>query len=1258
MIISEKILANDIENWFTKNIPARIQLSVLVRILIHSTSKNIQEINFPGNDDAERPGWDGWLQIASGTAWVPVGLSGWEFGVSKNVNKKADEDFEKSIKANEANKRKDITFVFVTPRRWPAKSKWVECKKSLKKWEDVRAYDASDLEQWIEQSSYAKAWFLEKTKPHLLGVRTLDFFWDKWTGEEHEEIYCALFDIFRMEHEKTIISFLEGKGNRNLIVKSDSSIEALAFFRYFFACPSLQICKNRFLVVERPEAVPQIELIEEEIFLISYREDVERELASFRNNRKILIVPKNTICVKSDLTLGPISYDVFYDALRSVAKTEENIYDLSKKSGRSLTVLRRSLSQEPAVRKPIWAGNQKYASALLPFFLAGVWDTENDSDKSVLSRLGKTDFDILEKKFRELLRLEDSPVWLAGQYEGVVSKIDSLFSVAYLLSESDLDCFFEIAKDVLGESNPALDLPETQRYAAALYGKKRKYSDELRRSISETLILLSVHGKQLGFDGESRAGAFVESVLSPFTQKTLEENMNDLPFYAEAAPDCFLRLIEHDLCGAKPEIFGLLRPVQNTFFMACPRLGLLEALEGLAWGNETFARVVNILGKLSCIEIDDNISNKPLNSLNNILFVFYPQTSVKYRLCVKAIEMILDKYPSVGWKICVRQVGFFDRLILFPNYRMTWRFGDSLSESQADHEEDIRPYIKQIIGLMLDRPSYTAEMICDLISKIHFFSESDQERAWCCIEKWKSDCGVGADLLSVWEKIRSTFFSRYGRKIDTNKENRNIVERARRVYESFHLENIVDRYRYIFIDPYFDEFEVICDEFDYKKRVELLREARVKALRGILGEKGISGIVSLAESGRCQRIIGRLIVSDLLGKTLDIKSTLQYLIENENIVVCDDLIAGFFSEIDERTVESILHEFSYEKEFRILKRLFFLLPYRMSTWKILDNIFIDGTDWYWNDVCPVYVYDSPDENNESARRLLSVKRPVAVIGSLHFAVSEIESSLVVGTLEEFVNCEGKNVEKHKIDIHMIENFLRVMDLRYDVGMSKKLELEFLYLEIIFPNGEYDFYNIQSHIEANPQFFVQILVFYYDIYVPDDFYGVSSLPEGRADLRRRAYTLFNVAKCIPGQNEVTAFKKEERLRAWIEKVKDFCELLSCWEKAQYQIGHILSNASVGSDGIWPNEWVRNVMERMQSKHVSQGMCIGKYNARGAHWRGKGGEQERELSRTYREWGNSLQLSHPFVAFSLLSEMAKRYEREAEREDVAEDLRNRL
>ena len=50
-------------------------------------------------------------------------------------------------------------FVFVTPRRWPGKDKWVKDRKAQGQWKDVRAYDASDLEQWLEQSISGQAWF-------------------------------------------------------------------------------------------------------------------------------------------------------------------------------------------------------------------------------------------------------------------------------------------------------------------------------------------------------------------------------------------------------------------------------------------------------------------------------------------------------------------------------------------------------------------------------------------------------------------------------------------------------------------------------------------------------------------------------------------------------------------------------------------------------------------------------------------------------------------------------------------------------------------------------------------------------------------------------------------------------------------------------------------------------------------------------------------------------------------------------------------
>ena len=44
----------------------------------------------------------------------------------------------------------DATFVFVTPRNWPRKEVWATEKAAHEDWKDVRAYDADDLEQWLE----------------------------------------------------------------------------------------------------------------------------------------------------------------------------------------------------------------------------------------------------------------------------------------------------------------------------------------------------------------------------------------------------------------------------------------------------------------------------------------------------------------------------------------------------------------------------------------------------------------------------------------------------------------------------------------------------------------------------------------------------------------------------------------------------------------------------------------------------------------------------------------------------------------------------------------------------------------------------------------------------------------------------------------------------------------------------------------------------------------------------------------------------
>ena len=146
--------------------------------------------------------------------------------------------------------------------------------------------------------------------------------------------------------------------------------------------------------------------------------------------------------------------------------------------------------------------------------------------------------------------------------------------------------------------------------------------------------------------------------------------------------------------------------------------------------------------------------------------------------------------------------------------------------------------------------------------------------------------------------------------------------------------------------------------------------------------------------------------------------------------------------------------------------------------------------------------------------------------------------------------------------------------------------------------------------------------------------------------------------IPGDDEPDDEKKRDRLAAWIKTVRNKCRDLDRGDVADNCIGKLLSNAPAGKDNVWPCEPVRDVLEEVQSERMFSGVHIGLYNARGAHWRGEGGDQERELADKYRKWANALQYSHPFVASKLLMGMVKTYEQEASREDTAAGIRRRL
>lgn len=248
---------------------------------------------------------------------------------------------------------------------------------------------------------------------------------------------------------------------------------------------------------------------------------------------------------------------------------------------------------------------------LIPMMLIGAWNAGAKADTEILSVLANRPYEQTEEDVTRLLQFDDPPVWSAGKYRGVASKIDLVFAVSKSVTEKDLTEFFTLAEYVLSEADPALELPEDDRWAAGVYGKVRDHSAALREGICETLVIFSVHGNnlfkdRLGIDVDARVVRLIERLLTPLTLEKLMSHDRDLPRYAEAAPEAFLRLLGADLQKPEPVILGLLRPASSGIFANCPRTGLLWALECLAWKPQNLPRVIAILAQLSRTKINDN----------------------------------------------------------------------------------------------------------------------------------------------------------------------------------------------------------------------------------------------------------------------------------------------------------------------------------------------------------------------------------------------------------------------------------------------------------------------------------------------------------------------------------------------------------------------------------------------------------------------------------------------------------------------------
>lgn len=1247
-----KITAQEISNWANR-IEARGQLAALLRTLVHSTCSNLTFVDFPAFDNSQRRGWDGQVISDSATPWVPRGESGWEFGCDKNHKSKANKDFSARTGNVPTIERKLTTFVFVTPRDWPNKMTWANEKKDLAIWKDVRVYDANDLEQWIEQSIPAQIRILEFMNRNIGKVETLDRIWNNWAEVTNPNLPKELFSTAVNQHRNKLEEWLGNPPNLPFVITSDSINEALAFLNCAFeqigdSYPSIY---ENSVVVRKPISNA---VISSGIIVIVASSDVENDLGgTHRKTHTIIVRGKNMVTPNANITLDLLDHVTFKKALKNIGLDDTRISQLERESARSPTILRRRLAEIPEKRTPPWVNDYTVAHSLIPLIFVGAWDKGFEEDREILQQLTGTNYDDIERNVAKLKTIEESPIWSFGNQRGVFSKIDSLYAVHKLLTQEHFENFLFSAKYVLSEQDPALELPEDERWAASLYGKCRNHSDVLRSGLCDSLILLAVHGKdligsRLEINLEYEVSCIVKELLTPSTKKFVWlSHRKELHLYAEAAPNMFLKMVEEDLNREKPQIADLFVPTKPGITGECLRLGILRALEILAWNPDWFRRVVPILAKMCEWKIDDNWVNKPIYTLKSIFRSWMPQTSVSVQVRNELLEELTQRFPKVGWQVCTDQ---FD-----PNSRMghynakpRWRT-DGIGVGDVTTKGERYQFQSKAIELALNWKKYDEYTLGDLIKCFPVLSHDYQSRIWKLVVAWNKTEPFDKQKAYLNKQIRQFVLTERIR--PENCIDETTKKKAQQISNLLKPTNLVQLHKWLFqnwIQETEDEIEE--EQYDYQEKEKRVRKKRLDALDEIFINSGVEGIKEFCRYVESPYIIG-IHMAEIIKEVEQASEFIQNLLIDDSSEYRDKLgpcISGFLFKLDNRDCNTVLEELCKRFDYKnnILIDLLNYAPFNPKTWYHVNQLPEHLKREYWETVNPGVCYHF-DESSISTLvdELLKVNRPYVAFSAISSCFKVLDSTRLKRLLTELATNRSEKSSYYRITPNHISEALDILEVRSDITSNEIANLEYQFI-LILNHTEHGIRNLETKLSESPRLFMEALVFSFkrsDNREDPNEWKLSSKEEQEA-VAKIYFELLSKAKRIPGTLKDGSIDGK-KLKEWLREVRILSRKFGRLVVGDQMIGQFLSNSPADEDGVWPCEPVREALEEIKSTEISIGMSIGKQNSEGPSWRMENDDLESKFAEKYRKWSQQIEFNFPFTA-NMLKEIASSYERDAQ------------
>jgi hypothetical protein len=1244
----------DLRIW-ADSLEARQKLPALVRRLIHATVDNPKLTQFPADEGTQRRGWDGVLDTESYNAWISKGKSVWEMGVDKDPEAKANGDFIKRTESSGAVNIDRTTFVFVTPRKWEGKTKWVQERRSENKWMDVLVLDCDDLEQWLETAPSVDAWLARLLGKLPAGARDLSSYWSSLSATSDPPLPPAAFLAGRTKAKQDLLAAISG-APAEIAVSALSLAELRDFICAVLANSNEEdayAATARGLVVETVDAWNQLVAAKNRLLLIpSDQLALEKPMvaeAVKAGHHVITQRPYTVVRSGTGIRLPRPDRWGLQESLEKGGFSDERASRLAREAGGCLCILIRLASQFAGQTTPAWSKPNE-VTPLLPLVLIGAWSDRNDEDRKLVERFTGQSYSNTQQLVTRWANQPDAPLRLADGIYNFVSREDSWLLLNPNFTSDLLNRFTEIAKEIIGEDDPRFDIPTGERYLAGIYQKLPKFSPQLREGIAETIALLGTRGEhtpQGAPEGSGwRAARLVSDLLEQASPKRWFSLAHNLPLLAEASPDDFLSALERDFNQPNPAIASLFEKNDDGVFSSSPHPSLMWALEILAWDTTHLSRVVLALAKLIKLDTGGRVNPRPAGVMFDIFRFWFPQTSATMDERLQVLELLSKREPDVAWALLLGLIPRgYDTAMTSAKPR--WRDFDA-SRTKTVTNEDVKQQIEWAAARLIQIAEVHREkwplLLKDFTNLPPVFQNA--------ILNWLDDLDIDSLFTDtrekIWEQVRALVQTYRFFNDDRWAMPQSSVESLANLEKKLLPVDPIARSRWLFDDGTTYAFGNMATPHEDRERMRA--EAQMHAVRDVFETMGLEGVFQLGADSRffyCTRIGDCLAKSGLLPDWQELLPE-KLLSKNEHERgVALGYASGRLAVEGRMWVEGIpLEGWSAEaaSEFALI------LNFERQTWQTLRLRKPDAEAFYWRRVRPWTGLLSENELEEAVNALLQSGRPMVAIDAISSAIQGHKKpswKMVADAVDLAWSSLGSAADSgfNTMSIWELGEAMKYLQTDSTTDQDRLAALEWQLL----PLARHKYFEpriLHSELAKNPVFFAEVLSAVYTASTqPKD--EVSD--EAKQNVAEAGYSLLKSWTGIPGRKSDGTIDADV-LRGWVAEARKICAANGRIEVCDLEIGKQLSYAQSDADASWPCQAVRSVLEEVVSDELLRGFEMGIHNQRGVTTRGmnEGGEQERELEKKYRAFAAECKVAWPRTSLAL-RRIAESYEAQAKRQD---------